>query len=329
MNQSNLLSVAIPTYKRPELLDKGIESIFNSAKASGIEVLVMDDSLGNGNDWVYQKHLALGRNLRVIRNPVNLGIDANICACIEHAASDYVWLFGEDDLMRLEAVDQALAAIERDAQAPFVFANYAYITADHKKIFREKSVEIRAGQMEFKEFFENYLWSAGFIGGCIIRRSNFLATRYKEFIGTYYAHVAGICLASHNKNITVIERPLVGNRVGDATTFTWSADSYGVFQGWRDLLRMLQSEFGADSFKRAFQSHIDAHGYLRLKFLLGKKADGLLTPADVQILANGDTSPEEKQRIRFVAFCVPRFFCIALRKTYASARRMNLPDFQL
>jgi abequosyltransferase len=329
MSHSKSLSVVIPTYKRPELLDKGIESIFNSAKASGIEVLVMDDSLGVDNDWVYDKHLALGRNLRVVKNPVNLGIDANICACIEHATSDYVWLFGEDDLMRLEAVDQALAAIRRNDQAPFIFANYAYITADQKKIFRDKSVQIHSGEMAFKEFFENYLWSAGFIGGCIIRRSDFLATRYKEFIGTYYAHVAGICLASHNKTITVIERPLVGNRVGDAATFTWSADSYGVFQGWRDLLRQLQSKFGPESFARAFQSHIDAHGYLRLKFLLGKKADGLLTPADVQILINGDTSPEEKKRIQFVAFCVPRFLCTGLRKAYASARRMSLPDFHL
>lgn len=328
-NDEKLLSVAIPTYKRPILLDKCIQSIFNSAKGIPIEVLIMDDSLGSENKWVYEKYRNLGKNIRVIMNEKNLGIDANICACIENGSTDYIWLIGEDDLMREPSIDAALASIKENPDVPFIFANYSYITADQKKQFREKSIEIDSGRHTFKSFFEKNLWSAGFIGGCIIKKNPFLATRYRDFIGTYYAHVAGICLASLGKDISIQAEPMVGNRVGDASTFTWSEDSYGVFQGWRNLLLRLKEQFGNDSYVKAYQSHIEAHGYLSYKFLIAKKADGLLRPEDVQTLVSGETTAEEKRRIRMVAACIPRFACISLRKVYSSVRKLKLTNFTL
>ena len=328
-NSEKVLSVAIPTYKRPALLDRCIESVFNSAKNLSIEVLVMDDSLGDGNNWVYDKYRALGKNIRIIANGKNLGIDANICACIENASTDYVWLIGEDDLMKLDGIDSILAVIRADPTVPFVFSNYSYITADQKKNFREKSIQTKSGKQTFKRFFENDLWSAGFIGACVIRKNDFLATNYRDFIGTYYAHVAGICLASLGKDISIQAEPMVGNRVGDASTFTWSEDSYGVFQGWRNLLLRLKEQFGNDSYLKAHQSHIEAHGYLSYKFLIAKKADGLLRPEDVQTLVSGETTAEEKRRIRMVAACIPRFACISLRKIYSSVRKLKLTNFTL
>ena len=329
MNPSELLTVAIPTYKRPALLDKCIESVFDSANGLNVEVLVMDDSLDSGNESVYEKYRNLGKNIRVVNNVINLGIDANICACIENANARYVWLIGEDDLMKKSGINAALSLIENHAEVPFIYANYSYITADQKKIFRENSTEISTNLCEFTVFFENYLWSAGFIGGCIIRKDAFLRTNYKEFIGTYYAHVAGICLASIGSKIGVITVPQVGNRVGDASTFTWSADSYGVFQGWRKLLRLLMPEFGHASYTVAYQSHISAHGYLGFKFLMGKKADGLLRSNDIKGLLAADTSAAEKRRIVLVGHFVPKMLCVMLRKGYANARRLNLPDFLL
>ena len=329
MNENKILCVAIPTYKRPEFLDKCIESIFSSCGNVDVQVLVMDDSLGEGNAWVYDKYKSAKKNIRVIYNKKNLGIDANICACIENADSDYVWLMGEDDLMRKSSIPTALAMIKDCAPVPFVYANYSYITADQKKQFRERSIEIEEGLQPFKIFFEKNLWSAGFIGGCIIKKESFLATRYRDFIGTYYAHVAGICLSSIGMQVAVIAQPQVGNRVGDASTFTWSEDSYGVFQGWRRLLSMLEPDFGTDSYARARASHIQAHGYLGYKFLIGKKADGLLQKTDITALLTGEISRSEKLRIILVSNFAPRFICRLLRSTYSKIRGLKLTYFHL
>ena len=318
------LTVAIPTYKRPEFLDRCIRSILASIHSRNIEVLVMDDSMDDTNNGVLTKYMGHS-NVRAIKNKTNLGIDANICACIENAEGDYVWLIGEDDLFRPQSIERILPFLDKGY--PFVFANYSYITADQRLVLRDQSVTITSESMAFDTFYDSLLWSAGFIGGCVIHRSDFLKTDYKRFIGTYYAHVAGISLASHGRTIGLLAEPQVGNRVGDASTFTWAAESFGVFQGWRRLLEMLRPTFGDVHHARAYASHKAAHGYLNWKFLVIKRADGLLTWTHVKKLLSDDISPKERRDVLLAFLIFPRWFSKLLRATYGHFRRQSLAPF--
>lgn len=319
----NLLTIAVPTYKRPEFLEKCLASIYSSINGLDVEVLVMDDSLDDTNLYVCKKY----PSIRHIRNDVNLGIDKNICACIENASSRYVWLIGEDDLMRIGGFAEVYKLLETNPVYPFVFVNYSYITNDQSKVLRRNSIEVTTGELDFLDFFEKYLWSAGFIGACIIERDGFLATKYKEYQGTYYAHVAGLSLASKDKRILVVGDPVVGNRVGDASTFTWSGDFLGVFQGWRILLKKLQNSFGEKSCAIAYQSHKNAHGYLNFKFFLNKKADGLLTKASLDELIKHDVSQKEIKKAKFVTYFIPGAFCRLLREIYGNLKRTRVDTF--
>lgn len=319
------LTIAIPTYKRPDFLDKCLSSIFSAIEGEDVDVLVMDDSVDDTNILVCKKY----EGIRHIRNEKNLGIDANICACVENAESQYVWLIGEDDLIRKKSFREAYSILGRIGNYPFVFANYSYITSDQKFVLRNVSVDVAYGEMEFKKFFEDYLWSAGFVGGCIVNRSAFLGTDYKNYIGTYYAHVAGICLASLGDKIFVINRPIVGNRVGNAATFTWAEDYFGVFEGWRALLNRMKCYFGEDSYQKAFESHKKAHGYLKYKFLLNKKADGLLNKSDVEKLISFGAGHDEIRRAFFVSKYVPRRLCIMLRGGYGFFKKLKIKKINL
>lgn len=322
---SRLLTIAIPTFKRPEFLDKCLASIALAIADTDVSVLVMDDSLETLNDSVCLKYSFV----KHIKNSETLGIDRNICACIENSQSTYVWLIGEDDLMRATKFKRAHSILERINEYPFVFANYSYITPDQNRIFKKESIKVSTGELLFKDFFEMHLWSAGFIGGCIINRREFLKTDYKVFIGTYYSHVAGICLSSQGKSIYVIGDAVVGNRVGNASTFTWSGDAFGVFQGWRTLLTSMKSHFGVESYNRAYQSHRDAHGYLGYKFLMNKKAEGLLDPATVRRLISLDVTKNEIFRIRLIANFMPRLACAFLRSLYGYIRRKQMDPFDI
>ena len=320
------LTVAIPTYKRPEFLDRCIRSILASARGQDVEVLVMDDSMDATNAPVLAG-FADRPEVRVVKNARNLGIDANICACVENAAGEYVWLIGEDDLMRPQSIARIMPLLDKGY--PFVFANYSYITADQRLVLRATSVDVPSDAMLFDTFYDSLLWSAGFIGGCVIRRTDFLATDYKRFIGTYYAHVAGISLASRGRTIGLLAEPQVGNRVGDASTFTWAAESFGVFQGWRRLLDMLRPTFGDAHHARAYASHKAAHGYLGLKFLVIKRADGLLAWGPVKKLLADDVSTKERLMVLATFALVPRWFARQLRASYARMRRQTLAPFSL
>lgn len=323
--RSRLLTIAIPTYRRPEFLDKCLASVALAIQDTDVSVLVMDDSTDKLNDSVCRKYSFVTH----IKNSENLGIDRNICACIENSDSKYVWLLGEDDLIRTFQFKRAYSILESIDEYPFVFANYSYITPDQSRIFKIESIRVSTGEISFKDFFEKHLWSAGFIGGCIINRKHFLKTDYKSFIGTYYAHVAGICLSAQGQSIYLISNAVVGNRVGNASTFTWSDDAFGVFQGWRALLVSMKSRFGVESYKRAYQSHREAHGYLGYKFLINKKADGLLDAATVQRLISRDVTKDEIFRIRLIAEFMPRVACTFLRSFYGYIRRQRMSYFHV
>lgn len=320
------LSVAIPTYKRPEFLGRCIRSVLASARGHNVEVLVMDDSTDVTNAEVLAA-FADRRDVRVIRNARNLGIDANICACIESAAGEYVWLIGEDDLMRVRSIERIMPLL--DKSYPFVFANYSYITSDQRLVLRATSIDVPSDSMAFNTFYDDLLWSAGFIGGCVIRREDFLSTDYRRFIGTYYAHVAGIALASRGRTVGLLAEPQVGNRVGDASTFTWAAESFDVFQGWRRLLEMLRPTFGDAHHVCAYASHKRAHGYLGLKFLVTKRADGLLTWKSVRKLLADDVSINECLLVLATFGLVPGWFARQLRDAYVRRRRRKLISFSL
>jgi abequosyltransferase len=183
--------------------------------------------------------------------------------------------------------------------------------------------------MAFDSFYDDLLWSAGFIGGCIINRTAFLDTRYKDFIGTYYAHVAGISLASKGQAIGLVSEPQVGNRVGDASTFTWSSESFGVFQGWRKLLAMLRPTFGEQHHASAYRTHKEAHGYLGWKFLITKRADGLLNWRHVRQLLQDETSSSERLRALIAFALVPKWLAKMAYGAYGRLRRPTLAPFSL
>lgn len=322
------LTVAIPTYKRPQLLEKCIRSVLASIGDHDVEILVCDDSIDGTNDPVYAS-LGDVRRMRVVHNERNLGIDANICACLERADGEYVWLIGEDDLMRRTGVTAVLEKIDALPAVPFIYVNYSYITADQTCELRHASIEEERDEIGFELFADEHLWSAGFIGGCVIHRQQFLKTAYRDYIGTYYAHVAGITLASAGKTIGLVPSPQIGNRVGNAETFTWSSDSFGVFQGWRILLNRLRGTLGDAHYQRAYLSHIKAHGYLGYKFLIAKKADNLLTRENIRMLHAADTSERERARVRTVARFLPSGLCRLARRVYAGVRRQRLSTFSL
>lgn len=318
------LAIAIPCYKRPDFLKLCLSSIVKAAGGMALPIYVVDDSCDTTNDEMLATFGAQHPHLHVIKNEKNLGIDRNICKCLEVADAQYVWLIGEDDLMRPNAVARLQASGFIEQGHPFIFANYSYVAADQRHVFREKSIDIDADRdMPFDDFFSEYLWAAGFIGGCIFRRDSFLSVDYPRFLGTYYAHVGGLSLSSLGKRVGVIAEPLVYNRVGDAATFTWSSDSYGVFQGWRVLLRMLSAHVSAELLRAAWASHKRAHGYLGPKFLIAKKADGLLQWPHLREIWRSDCSAIEKT-LAGAGFLFPSVMARGIRSGYAALRRTQL-----
>jgi len=274
-----LLTITIPTYKRPELLHKNLVHIFEQASShDDVAVLVLDDSDGSANaPWIAKVRVQFPQaRLDYAINVRNLGIDENIKNCIVSATSEYVWLLGEDDLLTPGALDKVKAALLKERPG-FLFANYIY--CDDAHAHTADAPVLPGGQgysvTGFNDFASSYVWALGFIGGCVIRAADWKGQDIAKFKGSYYSHVGGIIDASVDRDIVVMRDVLVLNRAEDVNTFTWSKSTFDVYFSFYDVLR--KSRLGAKPELLARCERAAAHLFkvYSLPWLAAKRADGV------------------------------------------------------
>lgn len=95
-----LLTIAIPTYNRAACLKDLLSVLADQMKdESRVELIVSDNASPDETPSVIQDFVARGLRVRYMRNPQNIGPDANFLQCFEQAMGKYVWIFSDDDLI--------------------------------------------------------------------------------------------------------------------------------------------------------------------------------------------------------------------------------------
>jgi len=113
MAMTPLLSVCIMTYNRAETLRETLESILPQVSdRSDVEVLISDNASDDGTRELVQEYGARHPRLRYSRNPVNVGFDGNVVACLENAAGEYTAFFSDDDIAPPDYVSRLVEDLE-------------------------------------------------------------------------------------------------------------------------------------------------------------------------------------------------------------------------
>ena len=95
-----LLTIAVPTFNRADLLGRLITSIISQPPfGSSIELLICDNASDDGTPAVVRKFQESVPSIRYIRNESNIGPDRNFLKCFTEASGKYVWIMGDDDVV--------------------------------------------------------------------------------------------------------------------------------------------------------------------------------------------------------------------------------------
>lgn len=100
--QRPLLTIAIPTWNRCGYLEQTLAQLQREAAtidASRLEILVSDNASEDDTALVVRSAENIGLSIRSVRNPANIGSDANIAQCFDMARGEYVLILGDDDLL--------------------------------------------------------------------------------------------------------------------------------------------------------------------------------------------------------------------------------------
>jgi glycosyltransferase involved in cell wall biosynthesis len=124
------LSVCVSTYNRAAWLRVTLPLLAQDiASHADVEFLVVDNTSTDETPSVLED-LAPVLGFRWVRNASNVGMLGNLAVTSRAARGDYVWILGDDDLVRRGTVAKVLDALKRHPDTELVYLNYAYTHFD-------------------------------------------------------------------------------------------------------------------------------------------------------------------------------------------------------
>jgi glycosyltransferase involved in cell wall biosynthesis len=197
-----ILSLAIPTFNRPEFLDKLLMSVAdelqsNPSLKANIELVVSDNASEPSTLETVRRWKALIPNIISYRcNSTNLGGPANLVAAIESARGTYVMYIGDDDRLRAGSLSSICHFIREQGMPPVcIFADSQFLGADAYALG-----PMHEARINLDEALRSYFFCAGIPGGAAIRcdfvRASLGHTRYEELFRTNWPQTVIAFLAA-------------------------------------------------------------------------------------------------------------------------------------
>ena len=126
-----LVSICIPTYNRPNLLDRAIRSCL-AQSYSNFEIIITDNSTNNASSEIAIRFA--DRRIRYCKNGTNLGGIGNINRVISLAQGKYVKLLMDDDLLKATCLEKMVDAMENNPTAGVAMAPMELIDENDRRI---------------------------------------------------------------------------------------------------------------------------------------------------------------------------------------------------
>jgi glycosyltransferase involved in cell wall biosynthesis len=114
MTRRPLVSVVVPTLRRPDYLSLALQSIL-AQTYSPIEIIVSDNASGDETPQVVAKFSA--PHLRFRQNPQTVDLYTHVNQCLEEARGDYFVILSDDDLVNAIFIEELVRRMESSPTA--------------------------------------------------------------------------------------------------------------------------------------------------------------------------------------------------------------------
>ena len=127
-----LLSIAIPTYNRPEQLACLLDSIlYQYLPGMSLEIFVSDNSNDNRTSDLIEKYKRF-LPIAYIQHQRNIGGCRNFIYSVGASNGAYCWIVGDDDLIAQGSITSILEVLVSDPDVPGIVCGYSYQQEDSR-----------------------------------------------------------------------------------------------------------------------------------------------------------------------------------------------------
>ncbi len=143
--ENPILTIAIPTYNRPEKVKKQVLSVVEQLTEE-VCIVVID----NHSDIVVSSLFDedIQNKVKFIRNRFNIGGDGNIAKCFDVCETEWLWTLSDDDGITNDAVKIVLEDIKNYSEC--IFINY---NKDHSAVFTDFNVFLHGIGKDYSDLF--------------------------------------------------------------------------------------------------------------------------------------------------------------------------------
>lgn len=121
-----LVTTVIPTYRRPQLLRRAIESALNQSRPDG-KVAVYDDASGDETESVVRAFIDRDARVTYHRHATTLGLVENFRFALEQVETPYFSILSNDDMLLPGLYEAGLGALESHPEAAFAATQVMHV----------------------------------------------------------------------------------------------------------------------------------------------------------------------------------------------------------
>jgi len=249
-----ILTIAIPTYNRPEKVRNTILRLIPQLN-NNVFLRVLDNHSDVDIKNYVQNDIPPGAadKVEIVRHRINIGADANFARCVELCETPYIWMVGDDDKVEENAVELILKEIELYKELDLIGFNFS---SNCCPVERKSPVKISSTRdLAYNlDSFGNWL----FISTSVYKTKEYLKYIYMAGWGAYSMAsqvVPAMMAISKNKVLVLSEKYIVTNIPVDDVNTKWSD-----YQLALSLSSLLEAPVGfkGDEYK-AFGKKLDMH----------------------------------------------------------------------
>jgi Flp pilus assembly protein TadD len=214
-----LLSICIPTFNRADFLIQCLESFvaqISEKSQKTFEIVIVDNASTDDTKPRLSPFLKYGY-IRYFRNGMNKGAELNVVESVGRAKGEYVWIFGDDDLILDGALKKVLNYLSANRFDLFL-TNKVVKNRDLTKTVLEKQNNT-SGDIAFSDVMDlccmfGFYTQLGFLSSIIFRRLPFSAVDPVPYInlGSCYPQNGILLEAFSRRPCLYISEPLVCQR---------------------------------------------------------------------------------------------------------------------
>lgn len=194
MNENILLTIAIPTYNRVKFLGRAMDSVL-SQMTDGVELLISDNASQDGTEALVEEKMREYPSIRYIRNPENIGPDANFLQCMKEAKGKFILLLGSDDIAVDGMMKELLLFLREHGDCDLLFLNFVMFSGEYKGVqccskpfLDEKNISITTTDKDL--FVKNCKNKFTFMSALVIPKRGFLSVKNPErYLNTNFIHM--------------------------------------------------------------------------------------------------------------------------------------------